>query len=64
MVWYNKVMATFSDYPAQEIFEAEKPLDGAAFIDAIKYRIVSELPADDDENYKIGDVVYVMGGTA
>lgn len=62
MVWYNKVMAIFSDYPAQETFVAEQPLDGAKFIDAIKYRIVSEVPSNDEG--ELGDVVYVMGGTA
>ena len=61
MVWYNKIMAIFSDYPAQEIFEAEQPLDGAKFIDAIKYRIVSQVP--DNSEGELGDVVYVMGST-
>lgn len=62
MMWYNKVMAIFSDYPEQKTFEAEKPLDGAEFINAIKYRIVSEVPSNDEG--ELGDVVYVMGGTA
>ena len=46
MMWYNKVMAIFSDYPAQETFVAEQPLDGAKFINSIKYRIVSEVPSN------------------
>ena len=62
MVWYNKVMATFNDYPAQKTFVAEQPLDGNDFKGAIQYRIVSEVPSNDEG--ELGDVVYVMGGTA
>jgi hypothetical protein len=62
MVWYNKDMPTFNEYPAQKTFVAEQPLDGNDFKGAIEYRIVNAVPSNDEG--EVGDVVYVMESIA